>query len=419
MAWRRKKMKMKTVATCSPIVLCLLAGAARADLEPFSFEASEMIKHESNILHASEGEHQAGWLSTTELQAAIDEVIGRQRLLGSAAVNFDRYSTVHARNSNGYTASGELDWNTVGDLSGAVGADSKRHQYLYGLDGDVGSGARNLQTDDHAFARAQLGGVSRWTIFTGFDATQRKYSDPLFDVEQIQQWAASGGSSYATTPDLSFGFQGRYARGKYPKVILSTGTETFSTKTAGINTKWTASGNSTFDANIGYTLQRIDGEPDQRYINGGLNWHWAPPSHFTITLGIARDGNNSTGTAANVINTNNGVTGRSLNTTGHLDVNYELTAKVGLDVLAEYIHRKYTDSLLPVVAADGTVTLVPATGATNTSRFTVSAHYLPTRNSTVTCGVSREIHSSDDAIRQLSGPYSDNSVMCTGVIHFN
>lgn len=412
-------MKMKTVAICSPILLCLLAGAARADLEPFSFEASELLQHQSNMLHVSEGERQADWLSTTELQAAVDEAIGRQRLLGSAAVNFDRYSKLHSRNSNGYKTSGELDWSTVGDLSGAVGADSSRHQYLYGLNGDVGSGSRNLQTDNHAFARAQLGGVSRWTIFGGFDASQRKYSDPSFDVEEIQQWAASGGSSYATSPDLSFGFQGRYVRGKYPKVILSTGTETFTTKTAGVNTKWQASGNSSLDANVGYTQQRIDGEPDQHYINGGANWRWAPPSHFTITLGLARDANNQVGTAANIINTNNGVTGRSLNTTGHLDVNYELTAKVALDVLAEYIHRKYTNSLLPEVAEDGTITLKPATGATNTARFTLSAHYTPTRNSTVTCGVAREIHSTDDSIRRLSGPYTDNSVMCSGVIHFN
>lgn len=413
-------MKIKTAVTCSPILLLLATGAAHADLEPFSFQASETLRHESNILHAEEGEHEAAWYSTTSLQAAVDQAIGRQRLLGSAAFNVDRYTRIHDRNSNGYVASGELDWSTVGDLSGAIGADSRRRQYLYGIDGDIGSGARNLQTDNHAFARAQLGGVSRWTLFTGFDASQRNYSDPTFDVEESQQWAVSGGSSYATSPDLSFGIQGRYVRGKYPKVNLVTGTEEFTVKTAGVNTKWTASGNSSFDANVGYTRQHTDGEADQHYVNGGVNWKWTPPSHFAVTLGATRDGVSDTGTTANLVNTNGGLTGRSLNTSAHLDLTYELTAKVGLELLSEYIHRKYTGALLPVIASDGkTVSLVPATGSTNSSRFTLSAHYTPTRNSTVSCGFSREILSSEESIRLLSRPFNDNTVMCSGLINFN
>ena len=413
-------MKMKTVATCSPMLLCLVAGAARADLEPFSFQASETVQHQSNILHTDDTEREGDWLSTTELKAALDQAIGRERLLADASIDVDRYAKLHKRSSNGYTASGQLDWSTIGDLSGSFGADSRRHQYLTGVEGELGSISRNLQTDNHAFARIQLGGLARWSLFSGFDASQRKYSDPAFDVNELQQWAVSGGSSYATSPDLSFGVQGRYVRGKYPKALLPTGAETFSVKTAGVNTKWTASGNSAFDANIGYTEQRTDGQPDQHFINGGLNWRWTPPSHFTVTLGVSRDSNSNVGLSPTLINTNGSVNARSLNTTGHLDVGYELTAKVGLDFLAQYIHRKYSNALVPTdFIFDGTRRFDSVTGASNSSRFGLSAHYAPSRTTTLTCGFSREIHAADETINKISQSFTDNTVQCTAAIRFD
>ena len=412
-------MKMKTVATCSPMLLCLVAGAARAELEPFSFEAAQTVQHESNILHADDAGRTADWLSITEFKAALDQAIGRERLKGSASINLDRYGKEHSRNTEGYTAAGEFDWSTIGDLSGALGADSRRRQYLYGLDGDLGSGLKNLQTDNHAFARIQLGGLARWSIFSGFDASQRHYSDPLFDVDEVQQWAVSGGTSYETSPDLSFGVQGRYVRGKYPHVVLPTGEEAFSTKTLGVNTRWAASGNTSLDANVGYTQQRTDGQPDQHYINGALNLRWAPPSHFTVTLGVNRDADTNVGTGSTIANTNDSINGRSLNTTAHLDVGYALTAKVTLDALAQYIHRKYSDALLPTsLSFGGTVILQPTSGSSNTSRFTLSAHYLPTRTTTVGCGISREVHSSEQSVNAISQPYTDNTVMCSASIRF-
>jgi hypothetical protein len=412
-------MKTKSLASCSPILLCLVAGAARADLEPFSFDVSETLQHQSNILHA-EADHKADWMSTTEFRAALDQAIGRQRVKANASVNVDRYADLSGRNSEGYAAGGEFDWSTVGDLSGANRRRSRRRQYLYGVDGDQSSGLRNLQTDNHAFAHVQLGGQARWSIFAGFDASQRKYSDSAFDSNEVEQWATSGGTSYQTSPDLSFGVQGRYVRGRYPNVVLSTGKEEFSVKTLGVNTKWTASGNSSFDANVGYTHQKTDGQDAQNYINGGVNWHWAPPSHFVVTLGLTRDSNTDSGTAASIVNTNNSVSGRSLNTIAHLDVDYALTAKVGIDLLTQYIHRKYSDALVATGVDESGVTQYDSvTGATNTSRVTLSAHYAPTRTTALSCGFSREIHSSGQAVHGLSAPYTDNTVLCSASIHFD
>jgi len=333
---------------------------------------------------------------------------------------------LHLRNSEGYSAAGELDWSTVGDLTGAFGADSRRHQYLYGLDGEGAAATKNLETDNHAFARAQLGGLARWSIFSGFDASQRTYSASSYSADEVQQWAVSGGSSYETSPDLSFGVQGRYVRGKYPHATLTNGEDqTFTVKTAGVNTKWTVSGNTSFDGNIGYTEQRTDGQPDQHYINGGMNWVWAPPSHFKVTLGANRDGDTNVGAGATLANTNGNVNGRSLNTVAHLDVSYELTAKVTLDAGAQYIHRKYSDAQIPIptgftdINGAPVFNLTTVSGASNTSRFTLSASYLPTRTTVLGCSVSRELHSADQSISGISLPYTDNTVQCTASIHFD
>ena len=409
-------MKMKIVASCSPMLLCLVAGAARADLEPFSFDASESVKHHSNVLHEDDSHRTSDWLSTTEFKAALDQVIGRERLRGSASVDLDHYAKLHNLNAVGYSANGEFDWSTIGDLSGALGADSRRHQYLDNLVVDRTSTTKNLQTDNHAFASVQLGGLARWSIFSGFDASERKYSDPAFAGDEVRQWAVSGGTNYSTSPDLSFGLQGRYVRGKYPNAA----DQAFTVKTLGVNTKWTVSGNTSFDGNVGYTQQRTDGQPDQHYVNGAVNWRWTPPSHFTVTLGASRDSNTNTGFGATITNANNSVNGRSLNTIAHLDVSYSLTAKVTLDALAEYIHRKYSDAQVPNGLSFGGVTLFDlANGASNTSRFTLSAQYLPSRTTTVGCGFSREARSADKSISGLFKPYTDNTVMCSASIRFD
>ena len=413
--------KMKTVASCSPIMLCLVAGAAHAQsLAPFSFGASETLQHDSNILH-SDTDRVGAWLSSTELDAALNQQIGRETLKASASVNADRYSKIHSRDSEGYSGAGELDWSTVGDLSGALGADSRRRQYLYGFDGDKLSGAsKNLETDNHAFANVRLGGLARWSIFGGFDAIERRYSDPTFDIDEVQQTAVSGGTSYETSPDLSFGVQGRYVRGKYPHVILATGEDEFSIKTVGVNTRWVVSGNSSFDANVGYTRQHTDGQPDQHYVNGAVNWRWAPPSHFVVTLGASRDSSTGIGTGATVTNTNDSINGRSLNTIANLDVAYELSAKINLDLLAQYIHRNYSDALLPTsLTFNGAPVYDHASGVSNTTRFTLSMHYAPTRTTTLGCSYARELHKSDQSISAISVPYTDSTVMCKAGITFD
>ena len=337
-------MKNKTLAILSPLCLCLLAANAEAALEPFTIAASESLQHHTNINHSADALATADWMSQTELSAAVDQALGRDKLVASAAVDFNRYgkSADKALNSTGYRASGEFDWSTIGDLSGALGADVNRRQYIAGEtaeplpNGDVTtSNVRNLQTDSHAFARFTLGGDSRWQIYGGGDVNQRKYSNSSFIANEEHQWSTNAGTRYSTSPDLSFGLQGSYSKGEYPHGAIAVapatvgGPSDFSSRSVSLTSRLQASGNSALDGNIGYTSDSNDAVTgDRHFISGALNWHWTPPSHFTVNLGLSRssDADASTGANTGAVNVNN-LQGTSINNAAHLETGVRLHAE--------------------------------------------------------------------------------------------
>ncbi|MCK9685860.1 hypothetical protein [Scleromatobacter humisilvae] len=422
-------MKNKSLATLSPLCLALFAGSAWADLEPFSFGASEQIQHQSNLGH-TESRQIADWTSTTQLSGAINEPVGRDKLVITGDVDFDRYKHSHTLDSTGYNAAAEFDWSTVGDLSGALGADSHRHQSFYGESSEftiVGASTdttivKNLRNDNHVFARATLGGQSRWTIFGGTDANKRNYSNDIFRVSDEHQWSADLGTRYSTSPDLSFGVTGNYVRGEYPDGTIAhpDGTSTqgrsnFNSKVISATTQWQVGGNTRMDASLGYTSYYSDAFGGTRhFMNGSLNWVWKPPSHLTFTLSLKRsaDADSLYGAGSGAVVSSGNVNGTAINNDAHLDTTYAVTAKTSLEMSADYIDRKY----LPQQTLVG-----EASGSTRTSRVFLTAHFLPTRTTDLSCGAGRETShvSGSLAIKGLAASYNDNYVQCTASIHFD
>jgi len=423
---QENQLKTKTLAACSPLALCLVSFSAHADLEPFTFGASETVKHETNVFR-SETHPQSDWVSTTELRAGVDQALGRERLLLSGAVDFNRYKKLKKRNSTGYDGSAELDWSTVGDLSGAFGVDAHRAEYLPGevevLDTTTNQvttvSESNLQTTEHAFARASLGGESRWRIFGGVDATRRKYSSQSFAGNNEHQWSSNLGTSYSTSPDLSFGLTGQYTNGEYPDNQLTGRASKFTVRSGSATTRLQASAASEFNASVGYTEEHSDVlTSPKHFVNGSLNWVWTPPSRFKVTLGFKRSSDSdtgSTGSNTGVVNANN-LNGVSINNVGMLDVSYEVTAKVSLGASGVYTQRKYADLryLNPQ-----TEQLDDANGTTRTTRFMVTAHYLPTRTTDVSCGAGRESRRVDTSLTLVTPAFTNNSVQCTASIKFD
>ena len=384
-------MKNKPLAMLSPLCLSLFAGSAWADLEPFSFGASETVRHESNIAHGDgvTSAELGDWVSTTTVNGALKEAIGRNELVASAAVDYSHYKRSPHLSGTGYTGAAEFDWNTVGDLSGAFGADAHRRQYIYGVTADTtgttgaaSTSQRNMQTDSHGFARIALGGQARWTIFGGADFNQRDFSLDAFKSQEERQWSSNVGTRYSTSPDLSFGLVGAYTNGEYPHGALDgVSSAKFTSRSVNATTHLQASGNSSFDASLGYTSQDNDlVSRGRNFANGSLNWSWAPPSHFTVNLGLKRSSDvDSSTTGANV---------------------------------GDYTQRKDSDIALSQTQ--------PVAGATRTSRLFLSAHYQPTRTTDLSCGGGREVRHADAALAGAGlGAYTDTTLQCMASIHFD
>lgn len=415
-------MKFRFAALACPLVLGVMSGSAHADLSPYSFTASETIEHDSNLFRtdASTGvAERAAWLSVTEFRAALDQELGREKLVGALAFDLNRYEGkgLSSLNSNGYQGNLELDWSTIGDLSGAFGADSSRRQYFYGLNGPTVSTSRNLQTDNHVFARAQVGGMGRWTVQGGVDANERKYSLESFNVNEERQWGANGGVHYSTSPDLSFGVTTRYTHGTYPNLLLLNGDhDEFSLRSVNLDTNWQASGNSSLQAEVGYSSNHDSGESDRNFVNGSLTWNWTPPSHFSVTVNLARDSNSDTGTAPGGAGTTSGVLGRSINDTARLNVSYSLTSKVNLLAGAQFTKRDYASGT--VFVSGGNNILFPG-GTNRTLQFNLSANYQPSRTTQLGCGFTRERRTADSQLALYAPGYNDNTVSCNGSIRFD
>ena len=429
-------MKNKTLAMLSPLCLCLHAAGALAAIEPFTLGAGETIKHESNINHAPSGAT-SDWISSTEFTAALDEAVGRDKLVANAGVNYNAYRRHenHSLNNWGYNAGAEFDWNTIGDLSGAFGADTSRKRYVYGttsepayaiVDGQIvllpASNELNMQNDNHVFGRIMLGGPARWQIFAGADANRRTFSASDFRGNDERQWSANVGTRYATSPDLHFGIVGRYTRGEYPHAVISTfgGVPSgfsdlhFKTRSVDATVDLQATGNSSFDASLGYTTTNNERlSRDVHFVDGSLNWTWKPPSHFTFSLGLKRSSDvdtTSTGLNTGILGSNN-LNGVSINNTALMDLTYALTAKISLETNAAYSQRKYSE----FTNSNGQT----GTGIVNTTNYGLYVRYEPTRNSNISCGGAREKRRSNAIVSELLPGYSDNTVQCLASIKFD
>jgi hypothetical protein len=414
---------------------------ARAAIEPFTLGASEAVKHETNVNHSSGG-GVSDWISTTEFTAALDEALGRDKLVADAAVNYNGYKQQHGLDAWGYRAGVQLDWNTIGDLSGVLGADTNRRRFIddvtsppvfvlvNGVATPLVTTERNMQTDNQVYGRIALGGPSRWQIFGGGDASRRRYSASDFRSNDERQWSGNFGTRYSTSPDLTFGVQADYRHGEYPHVatftfgtVTNTMAEKFNTRAIDGTVQLRATGNSTFDASVGYTKQHSDasgdiGLParDIHFVNGSLNWNWTPPSHFTVKLGLKRSTDADTTSAGlnTALRGANSLSGPSVNNMALVDVTYAATAKISLDANAAYSQRKYSD--VPLLDPS-TGLLTFSSGTLRTASFYLSARYQPTRTTDLSCGAGHEQRHAGGAFSAFA--FTDNTVRCVAAIKFD
>jgi len=397
---------------------CAMVGSAHAQSEPpppvapqsgpaqpFSFGISQTLTHDSNLFRASDHEEE-DWTSVTALNFALDQPIGRQRLHGNAALQMNRYSEHDELNNMGHELGLQLDWETIGNISGALGVQSSQHQYRIGLDSATTSGdgvGKNLESVQSAFLQGRLGGMGLWALQAGVNGLERHYSDDNFaDRNDLSQWGASGGISYRPTPDLT-----ATLLGKYDRIDRVDGSENLVADDVGrkaieLGVVWQLSGASRIDARVSRAHENHSVADKRDFWAGGIGWDWQPSAKLTFRTQLLRDTEGASGNVATAEPTMPAApSGDQLRTAFIWTGRWAATSKISMTAVAQWSHRK-----LGLFAID------VAEPEDRTTAFSLGIRYSPMRALDVGCDISTERRETNTRDFLVTRPYDATTAGC-------
>lgn len=383
-----------------------LSPSPSGPAQPFSFGLSQTLTHESNLFRDSANEEE-DWNSVTALNFALDQPIGRQRLHGNAALQMNRYRDHDELNNTGHDLGLQLDWETVYNLSGALGVQSARHQYRYGLDSTTPSNGRNIESTQSAFAQGKLGGMGEWALQAGFNALHREYSaDAFAKLNDLSQWGAEGGVGYRPSPDLGFTALGRYTRISRPDSDLGVGDDV-GRKQLELGVVWQATGASRLDARITRAEEKHAVMDDRSFWTGGIGWDWTPSGKLRLRTQLLRDTEGSSGNVTNPEATMPAVpAGDQLRDAFLWSAQWAASAKITLIGTAQWSRRRFNDQ---VNSAGDDI-------EDRTTAFTLGVRYSPVRSLDLGCDVAtekRETNAQTLTEQLVTRPYDAMTAGCS------
>ena len=372
----------------------------------FSFGLSQTLTHESNLFRDSSNE-QEDWNSITGLNFALDQPIGRQRLHGDASLQMNRYRDHDELNNTGHQLGLQLDWETVYNLSGALGVQSARHQYRYGLNSTTPSDGRNIESTQSAFAQGKLGGMGEWALQGGFNTLHREYSAEDFaKLNDLSQWGTEGGIGYRPSPDLGFTALGRYTRISRPDSDLGFGDDV-GRKELELGVIWQATGASRLDARVTRAEEKHSVMEDRSFWTGGIGWDWAPSAKLRFRTQLLRDTEGGSGNVATPEATMPAApAGDQLRDAFLWSAQWSASAKINVIGTAQWSRRRFNEQF----NADGSRI------EDRTTAFSVGLRYSPARSLDLGCDVATEKRETNtETVTELAvtRPYDSMTAGCS------
>lgn len=351
-----------------------------APAQPYSIGVSQSLVHDSNYFRTSSNE-ESEWTSVTALNLGLDQMFGRQRLHGNAALQANRYKEHDELDNTGHELGLQLDWETIGSLSGVLGARSTRRQYRFGLDGAVPlDDTRNIENTQAGYFQGRLGGMGEWSVLAGAATLQRDYSNTVFAADNdLSQWSGEGGFGYRPSPDLGGQLLARYTRITRPDTAVLY--DDASRKDVELTAFWQASGASRFDARLTRSEEKHAVFADRSFWTGSLGWDWLPSGKLRLRTELLRDTEGSAGSLAEPGDTAATVpAGDQLRDALIWSVQWAATAKINVVGGAQWSRRKFT-----VLLEDGSGHLNDRTTA-----LTLGVQYSPVRALDLGCNLASE-----------------------------
>lgn len=275
------------------------APTSATEPQTWSIGVLQTFTQESNLFRLSDGDDSQGdrddLVSTTGLNFRLDQPLGRQRLRGQADFQHNRYREHDELDSTGHDLRLMLDWETINNLSGNVGAQSVKRQYRYGLDSTSAFDGRNDETTQTAFFKGRLGGLGLWSLQFGADTLRRDYSAEQFATEELSQSSGEFGVGYRPSPDLGGALVARHTRIDRPDVTrdgappLEIVGDDVTRNDIELTAVWQASGASRLEGRATRSQEDHKTLDDRSFWTGSLAWHWAPSAKLNFTTRIGRD----------------------------------------------------------------------------------------------------------------------------------
>lgn len=286
-------------APCSlAIATAALTGAlgaapdATAQIRPWTLDASQAFSRDTNVYRLAEGVapgaglRRGDTLSTTTLAAGLDQRIGRQRLLGEAALRVLRYRDNTRLDHEGHTLAAGWEWETVERLSGTLRAGSARSLRAFDSFTLPGATARNLETAAELSATARLGGTGPLGLEAGLGTRRVDYSDPAYATSELRTDTLAVGARWRPGGATTFGTAWRHTWGRYPAVG-----DRYHADALDFSAEHSPTGASRLYLRVSPTRARYDAATERDFsgLTGAAQWRWQATGKFALALRAVRD----------------------------------------------------------------------------------------------------------------------------------
>ena len=404
---RRSRMQMLTpvAALLSLVGVQQQAQAQAADPNPYYIGISQSFTRDSNAGRLpSYIPADSQVVSSTGLNAGINQPFGRQRLRIDGSVSSNRYSENSGLNNTGYGLNANLDWSTVERLSGSLNYSNSERQANFFSPFSPLTTERNSQKTEELSAKFLLGGVTILS-FTG-ELSHRKLgnSSAFYLNQEYSQNAGGVGVRYRVSGALDAGVAVRMSSGNYPNFQAIPGGflgDEVKRRDFDLNATWVPTGLTTVSTRLSLTRQTHSVAPVRDFsgLTGSISVQHKPAGRTSYSASISRD----TGTE-NSFQTRLGSFGErvetladssQVNTTAQLAASYELTAKIQANLSASMVTSQ--------VGISG----LPSSGNNTTNAVDFGLTYNPTRNLVIGAGVGIQQRNTTST---LSSGYRANTV---------
>jgi hypothetical protein len=387
--------------------LALACGVVTAQSSPYYIGAAQTIAYNSNTIALRDNQAPPAGLSksdtvfTTALVAGIDQPFGRQRLAGTANLNFNRYSRNNDFDSSGHTLRLALDWQTIERLSGRVAVSSDR-----ALRADVRDAndqfilRSNAETANQLDASVSLGLVTRLSAEATFLQRDVRYSAAEAVYREYQQRSASLGLRYRPASTTTWGLGLRQTRWDYPNLLIGAANPNDRRTRDDLDASlvWQASGASSLDVRLSSGDTRYQQFNSRNFsgLTGSLGWDWQTGGKLRVNSRLSRD----SGQDAERVTTAYTRTTDLL----RISADYALSAKIGLNGALSLYSR--------LVEGRG-ANVTSLSGRENGNSLALGVRWTPVRSTLVGCNVSSDqLGANDNPL--LSDKYGATGLSCFG-----